>query len=94
VFQKNFGEQIGKIDDKIKELNDELKELKQHLKDVKEGNVSKKRKREESSSDEGEGEEGKKKKKKLPDDPDKILKSISKLKDRIRIWENKKNRKR
>lgn len=61
-----------------------MDELKDHLKDLKSGKPSKKRKREDDEEEEG------KKKKKLPDDPEKAVKQINKLKERIRVLENKK----
>lgn len=87
TISKNFGEQIEKIDEKIKELQDQVGEMKHHLSDVKKGKVSKKRKRE----DDDKGSE--KKRARYSDDPEKLTKQIHKVKERIKALEAKKTEK-
>eukprot|EP01114_Cavostelium_apophysatum_P012160 TRINITY_DN2698_c0_g1_i2.p1 TRINITY_DN2698_c0_g1~~TRINITY_DN2698_c0_g1_i2.p1 ORF type:complete len:906 (-),score=334.78 TRINITY_DN2698_c0_g1_i2:19-2598(-) len=85
---KTFGEQMGKIDEKIDEHNAEIKKLKEALRDVKAG---RKVRQEYSSEEEEEGKE--KKKRKFPDTEEKIDKRIISLKASIKKLETKKTEK-
>jgi len=84
TVSKNFGDQMGKMDEKITEIETEKKKLKERLKAIKSGKKIK-------EDSEEEGEDGKKKR--LPTDPEKIQNHLAKLEERIAKWNTKKTEK-
>jgi len=94
TVSKNFSEQLGKIDEKIKELEEYEEDLQLALK----GKKPKKREKKEKEESEEEGEDGEKKKKKterkeIPEDPDKIKNALNKVKGSLIKWKSKKTEK-
>jgi len=81
TVSKNFGEQMGKIEEKIKELEDNLEELENALK-------GKKKKKSKDNDDEKTSE-----KKPIPTDPEKIQKAIIRVKGQLSKWNAKKTEK-